>query len=60
MCLERFSRVQVHNNEFEITVAVILAKLVDGRVSSDYVISSFLGKHNLDLDHNVRFRIVFT
>ena len=50
----------MHNNEFEITVAVILAKLVDGRVSSDYVISSFLGKHNLDLDHNVRFRIVFT
>lgn len=60
MCLERFSRVQVHNNEFEITVAVILAKLVDGRVSSDYVNPSFLGKHNLDLDHNVRFRIVFT
>ena len=33
MCLERFSRINIHNNEYEITVGVVLAKIVDGRVS---------------------------
>ena len=47
MCLERFSRINIHNNEYEITVGVVLAKIVDGRVSF-YDIKSFLSwKHNL-------------
>ena len=33
MCLERFSRINIHNNEFEITIGVVLAKIIDGRVS---------------------------
>ena len=48
MCLERFSRIQIHNNEFEITIGVVLAKIVDGRVSFTSLLYLLLqGKHNL-------------
>ena len=31
--MERFGRVQIHNCQFELTIAVTLATIIDGRVS---------------------------
>ena len=31
--MERFGRIQIHNCQFEVTIGVTLAALIDGRVS---------------------------
>ena len=59
MCLERFSRIQIHNNEFEVTIGVVLAKIVDGRVSfASFVATSVARETQSRIFFHTRYSIL--